>query len=90
MLPSAHRVVALTQVANPFSQPFLEQIEAGGSATGIVIDNKTLGSLEELEAAFAAMEKERPDAVIVQSSLWRWRTEYRPFRRFSLLLGRAD
>jgi putative ABC transport system substrate-binding protein len=69
MLPSAHRVVALTQAANPFSQPFLEQIEAGGSAIGIVIDNKALGSLEELEAAFAAMEKERPDAVIVQPSL---------------------
>ena len=69
MLPLPHRVVALTQAANPFSKPFLEQIEAGGSATGIMIDNKTLGGIEELEAAFAAMEKERPDAVIVQPSL---------------------
>jgi putative tryptophan/tyrosine transport system substrate-binding protein len=69
MLPLAHRVVALTQAANPFSKPFLEQIEAGGSATGIMIDNKTLGGIEELEAAFAEIEKERPDAVIVQPSL---------------------
>ena len=40
MLPSAHRVVALTQAANPFSQPFLEQIEAGGSAIGIVTSGR--------------------------------------------------
>jgi hypothetical protein len=69
MLPLAHRVVALTQAANPFSKPFLEQIEAGGSATGIVIDNKTISSIEDLESAFADMGKERPDAVIVQPSL---------------------
>ena len=48
MLPLARRVVALTQASNPFSKAFLEQIEAGGSVTGIVIDNKALGSLEEL------------------------------------------
>jgi putative tryptophan/tyrosine transport system substrate-binding protein len=69
MLPLAHRVVALTQASNPFSKPFLEQIEAGGLATGIVIGNKTLSSIEELEAAFADMGTERPDAVIVQPSL---------------------
>jgi putative ABC transport system substrate-binding protein len=69
MLPLAHRVVALTQASNSFSKPFLEQIEAGGSVTGIVIDNKTISSIEDLEAAFADMEKERPDAVIVQPSL---------------------
>ena len=69
MLPLAHRVVALTQAANPFSKPFLEQIEAGGSAIGIVIGNKTISSIEDLELAFADMEKERPDAVIVQPSL---------------------
>jgi putative tryptophan/tyrosine transport system substrate-binding protein len=69
MLPLARRVVALIQASNPFSKPFLEQIEAGGSATGIVISNKTISSIEDLEAAFADMEKERPDAVIVQPSL---------------------
>jgi ABC-type uncharacterized transport system substrate-binding protein len=69
MLPLARRVVALTQASNPFSKPFLEQIEAGGSVTGIVIGNKTLSSIEELEAAFADMGTERPDAIIVQPSL---------------------
>jgi len=69
MLPLAHRAVALTQAFNPFSKAFLEQIEAGGRATGIVIGNKTIGSIEDLEVAFADMEKERPDAVIVQPSV---------------------
>jgi putative ABC transport system substrate-binding protein len=68
MLPSTHRIVALANAPDPFSKPFLEQIEAGGRATGIVIDSKMLRA-EELEAAFADMGKERPDAVIVQPSL---------------------
>jgi putative tryptophan/tyrosine transport system substrate-binding protein len=69
MLPSTHRVVALANAPDPFSKPFLEQIEAGGNAAGIVIDAKKARDAEELEAAFADMGKERPDAVIVQPSL---------------------
>jgi putative ABC transport system substrate-binding protein len=69
MLPSTHRVVALANAPDPFSKPFLEQIEAGGRATGIIIDAKMLRSPEELETAFADMGKERPDAAIVQLSL---------------------
>jgi putative ABC transport system substrate-binding protein len=69
MLPSARRVVALANAPDPFSKPFLEQIETGGTATGVVIDAKMLHSVEELEVAFAEMERERPDAVIVQPSL---------------------
>jgi putative ABC transport system substrate-binding protein len=68
MLPSTHRIVALANAPDPFSKPFLEQIEAGGRATGTVIDAKMLRA-EELETAFADMGKERPDAVIVQPSL---------------------
>jgi putative ABC transport system substrate-binding protein len=69
MLPSAHRVVALANAPDPFSKPFVEQIRAGGTAAGIVIDAKMLHSAEELEAAFQDMDKERPDAIIVQPSL---------------------
>jgi putative tryptophan/tyrosine transport system substrate-binding protein len=69
MLPSAHRVVALANAPDPFSKPFVEQIRAGGTAVGIVIDAKMLRSPEEIEAAFQDIEKERPDAIIVQPSL---------------------
>src|SRR5262245_26248885 len=69
MLPSAHRVVALANAPDPFSKPFVEQIRAGGTAVGSVIEAKMLRSAEELEAAFQDMDKERPDAIIVQGSL---------------------
>ena len=68
MLPSTHRIAALANAPDPFSKPFLEQIEAGGRATGITIDVKMLRA-EELETAFADLGKERPDAAIVQPSL---------------------
>jgi putative tryptophan/tyrosine transport system substrate-binding protein len=69
MLPSARRVAALANAADPFAKPFLEQIKLGGEATGTTINPVSIGGSEEFEAAFAAMEKDRPDAVIVQPSL---------------------
>ena len=69
MLPSARRVAVLVNAPDPFSKPFLEQIQLGGAATGTTIDAIMIHSAEELDAAFSAMEKERPDAVIVQPSL---------------------
>jgi ABC-type uncharacterized transport system substrate-binding protein len=69
MLPSARRVTALANATAAFSKPFLEQIQLGGEATGTTINPIRVSSSEEFETAFAAMEKERPDAVIVQPSL---------------------
>jgi len=69
MLPSVRRVAALANATDPFAKPFLEQIKLGGEATGTTINPVSIGDSEELEAAFAAMEKDRPDAVIVQPSL---------------------
>src|SRR3989440_3125909 len=69
MLPSARRVTVLVNATDPFSKPFLEQIEFGGKATGTTIDTVSISNSEELEIAFASMEQDRPDAVIVQPSL---------------------
>src|ERR1700680_106733 len=69
MLPSARRVTVLVNATDPFSKPFLEQIKLGGEATGTTINPVRISSSEELETAFASMEKDRPDAVIVQPSL---------------------
>jgi putative ABC transport system substrate-binding protein len=69
MLPRARRVTALANAADPFSKPFLEQIKLGGEATGTTINPARISSSEEFETAFASMEKDRPDAVIVQPSL---------------------
>jgi putative ABC transport system substrate-binding protein len=38
MLPSAHRVVALGNAPDPFTNPFLERIRLAGNVTGITID----------------------------------------------------
>jgi putative tryptophan/tyrosine transport system substrate-binding protein len=67
MLPSARRVTALANATDPFAKPFLEQIELGAKATGTTINVVRISS--KLETAFAAMDKDRPDAVIVQPSL---------------------
>jgi putative tryptophan/tyrosine transport system substrate-binding protein len=69
MLPSARRVSALANAVDAFSKPFLEQIQLGGEVTGITINPVRIRSTEEFETAFAAMEKDRPDAVIIQPSL---------------------
>src|SRR5262245_4768140 len=68
MLPAARRVTALANATDPFSKPFLEQIELGGAATGTAIHAIRISNNEEFEPAFAAMENDRPDAVIVQPS----------------------
>src|SRR6202171_1972099 len=69
MLPWARRVTALANATDPFSKPFLEQIKLGGEATGTTINPVRISSSEELETAFASMEKDQPDAGIVQTSL---------------------
>src|SRR5215510_14879246 len=69
MLPSARRVTALANATDVFSKPFLEQIQLGGEATGTAINPVRISNNQEFEAAFAAMERDRPDAIIVQPSL---------------------
>jgi putative tryptophan/tyrosine transport system substrate-binding protein len=69
MLPSARRIAALVNAPNPFSKPFLKQVRLAGIATGTTVDPLMLRNIGELDAAFAAIEKQRPDAVIVQPSL---------------------
>jgi putative ABC transport system substrate-binding protein len=69
LLPSAGRVAALANAADPFSEPFLKQIRLGGQANRVTIDAVMIRSAEDLEAAFPAMEQKRPDAIVVQASL---------------------
>jgi putative ABC transport system substrate-binding protein len=69
MLPSARRIAVLANAPDPFSTPFVEKIRLGGQATGVAIDAIMLKGPQEVEAAFAAMAKGPPDAVIVQPTL---------------------
>ena len=69
LLPAVHRVAALVNDPDPFSKPFLEKISAAGKAAGISIDAIMIHAPAELDAAFAAMENDKPDAINVQPSL---------------------
>jgi len=69
VLPSTRRVAVLANAVDPFSRPFSELIEDGGRTLGIAIQTIKVRRVEEFDAAFAAMDKERADAVIVQPSL---------------------
>jgi putative tryptophan/tyrosine transport system substrate-binding protein len=73
MLPSARRVVALANALDPFSKPFVEYVHKGGQVTGIATDAQMIRGSEGLEAAFEELDRQRPDAVIVQPSLPRRR-----------------
>ena len=69
LLPAAHRMVALVNAPDPFAKPFLENVRHAGEAIGILIDPVMIHGAEELDAAFAAMETNKPDAINVQGSL---------------------
>ena len=70
MLPSVRRVAALGNADDPISKLFLEQVQLAGRTTGIEIAPAIMVSgLGEIDEAFAAMRKERADAVVVQGSL---------------------
>jgi putative ABC transport system substrate-binding protein len=69
MLPVTGRVAALANAPDPFSKLFVEQVEQAGRTLGISIQTIMVGGVEGFDAAFAAMVKERADAVIVQPSL---------------------
>jgi putative tryptophan/tyrosine transport system substrate-binding protein len=69
LLPSAHRVAALANASDPFSKPFLDRIQAAGHETKTPIEVVNVKGPDELASGFAALQKERPDAVIIQPSL---------------------
>src|SRR5262245_54426191 len=72
VLPFTRRVAVLANAAiaaDPFAIPFVEQIEQAGRTLGIAIQTIRVRGEEEFDAAFAAMDKERTDAVMVQGSL---------------------
>jgi len=69
LLPSLQRMAVLANRHDPFTKPFLKQIEEAGLTAGIAISQVSVAGSAEFEAAFAAFVKLKADAVIVQPSL---------------------
>jgi putative ABC transport system substrate-binding protein len=68
-LPGARRVTALAHAPDPFSVPFIRQVEEAGRIAGIDIQTIKISGAEDLKSAFAGMTTERPDAIVAQPSL---------------------
>ena len=68
-LPAARRVAALAHAPDPFSATFINQVEENGRAAGLTIQMIKLQGEVDFEGAFAAMVREKAQAVIVQPSL---------------------
>ena len=71
MLAPTRPVAVLTNAADPlFAKLVLDEAERAGRITGIKIQPiMARGPDEELDAAFAAIVRERADAVVIQGSL---------------------
>jgi putative ABC transport system substrate-binding protein len=69
LVPGARRVGVVINVNDPFSKPFLEQIQEGAKATRFDVHQVSVRSSEELEGAYAELVREKVDAVILQGSL---------------------
>jgi putative ABC transport system substrate-binding protein len=68
-VPAARRVGVLSNANDPFAKPLLEQIQKGAQATRFDIHPIMVHSNDELDGAFAAIARERADAVIISGSL---------------------
>ena len=71
MLPAARRIAVLTNAADAlFAKLVLDHVGVAGRLANMEVQPITLpGPDRELDAAFAAMAKERADAVVIQGSL---------------------
>src|SRR3981189_1014865 len=63
-VPGARRVGVIINTNDPFSKPFLEQIQEGAKATGFEVHQIQIRGSDELEGAYAALARERSAAVI--------------------------
>jgi putative tryptophan/tyrosine transport system substrate-binding protein len=69
LLSGARRVAVLANALAPFGRTLVREVELGGRALGIAIQPIEVRTVDDYDAAFGAMKKERADAVIVQGSL---------------------
>jgi putative ABC transport system substrate-binding protein len=64
-LPTASRVAFLWNPTNPANVLHFEDIQAGARALGVTLHSVEVSSPNEFTSAFAAMMRERPDALIM-------------------------
>lgn len=70
-IPEVRRVAVLANVADPFTRPFLAQLQEARRKMGLAVQVHMLRSGDPYGPVFAQMAREKADAVIVQPSLLR-------------------
>jgi putative ABC transport system substrate-binding protein len=68
LVPTARRVAVLGNTSDPFTKPFIEQVRRGAQTMRFDIQPVMVRTNDELVGAFAAMARERADAVIIMGS----------------------
>ena len=69
MLPNAQRIAILANPADPFTRPFVAEIERAGSALSLQINAVMVNRREEIGAAFTAIINARADGVILEAGI---------------------
>ncbi len=72
-LPAVRRVAVLANANDPFSGPFVEQLQIAAQRLGIPLRLFMIGRPDELDASLTQASSDGADAVIVQPSLSRRR-----------------
>lgn len=70
-LPAARRVAVLANLLDPFSKPFLTQIELAAPALGIEISRIMMRPTDDATAHFEEINRSKIDAAIIQPTLIR-------------------
>src|SRR5262245_21060067 len=65
LVPAATRVAVLVNPANPNAGPTVRDMQAAAGAAGLQVDILNASTSHEIDAAFAALVRERPDALFV-------------------------
>jgi putative ABC transport system substrate-binding protein len=68
IVPAARRVGVLGNADDPFMKPFLEQIHQGAPTVRLEVQTIIVRGIDELDGAFAAIARDRADAVVIQGS----------------------
>ena len=70
-IPKASRVAVFANTVDPFTRPYLQQIEAAAGALGIGIERVMAHPTENADPHFQSMREKKVDAVIIQPTLLR-------------------
>jgi len=68
IVPSMKRIAVLLNAVDPFSKPFLAQIQAAAATLAVEVE-PIAATVADLEPAFAQLQARQADTVIVQPSL---------------------